>query len=186
MRYLFWLLVVGLAYFAAAKLGLVLASINPSATPIWPPTGLAFATVLLLGYRISPAIFVAAFIVNATTAGSIYTSIAIAAGNTLEAVAAGYLVNAWAHGQRTLNRPLDVAKFGLVAFFATMISATIGVGALTIANYAAPGDAASIWMTWWLGDLAGAIVVTPILLLWWPGAQRNNYGGLAETLAASA
>jgi integral membrane sensor domain MASE1 len=47
-RYLAALLVVGLAYYGMAKLGLQLASINPSASPIWPPTGLALAAMLLV------------------------------------------------------------------------------------------------------------------------------------------
>src|ERR1700757_5000823 len=69
-----------------AKLSLALASVHPSATPIWPPTGFALAAVLLLGYRVSPAIFLGAFIANVTTAGSIGTSFAIATGNTLESL----------------------------------------------------------------------------------------------------
>jgi len=60
-------------YFALAKGGLALASIHPSATPIWPPTGVALAAVLLWGYRTWPAIFAAAVIANATTAGSVAT-----------------------------------------------------------------------------------------------------------------
>ena len=75
------LLIVGLAYFAIAYLGLQLASLNPSATPIWPATGLALATTLLWGYRVIPAIFVAAFFVNQLTAGSVFTSFGIAVGN---------------------------------------------------------------------------------------------------------
>ena len=65
------LILVGLAYFTLASFGLRLASINPSATPIWPPTGLAIAAILLRGNRIAPAIFVGAFLVNQLTAGSI-------------------------------------------------------------------------------------------------------------------
>jgi integral membrane sensor domain MASE1 len=83
------LILVGIAYFTFAGLGLHLASINPSATPIWPPTGLAIAAILLWGNRIAPAIFIAAFLINQVTAGSIFTSLAIAGGNTLEAVIAG-------------------------------------------------------------------------------------------------
>jgi integral membrane sensor domain MASE1 len=67
------LILVGIAYFTFAYLGLRLASINPSATPIWPPTGLAIAAILLWGYRIVPAIFIAAFLINQLTAGSIFT-----------------------------------------------------------------------------------------------------------------
>ena len=69
------LILVGFAYFTLAYLGLRLASINPSATPIWAPTGLAIAAVLLWGHRIAPAIFIAAFLINQLTAGSIFTSI---------------------------------------------------------------------------------------------------------------
>ena len=88
-RYAIELFGIGLAYFVLAKIGLAVASIHPSASPIWPPTGLALAAVMLRGYRIWPAIFLSAFVANATTAGSIYTSSAIALGNTLEAWWAG-------------------------------------------------------------------------------------------------
>ena len=66
---------VTLSYLVIAKLGLQLAYVNPSASPIWPATGFAIAAVLLYGYRIAPAIFIGAFIANQLTAGSVFTSI---------------------------------------------------------------------------------------------------------------
>ena len=78
------LVFVALIYFVCAKAGLALASINPSVTPIWPPTGFALAVLNLEGYGLWPAIFLGALVANATTAGSLYTSSAIATGNTLE------------------------------------------------------------------------------------------------------
>lgn len=86
------LLLVALAYFTLAYFGLQLASINPSATPIWPATGLAVAVMMLWGHHVASAIFVAAFIVNYLIAGSASTSAAIAFGNTLEALATAYFV----------------------------------------------------------------------------------------------
>src|SRR5205085_9994031 len=83
-QYVAQLVGITATYLAVAKLSLVLASIHPSATPIWPPSGVALATILLLGYRVWPAIFIAALITNVTTAGSLYTSLAIASGNTAE------------------------------------------------------------------------------------------------------
>ena len=124
------LILVGFAYFALAYLGLRLASINPSATPIWPPTGFAIAAILLWGPRIAPAIFIAAFLINQLTAGSIFTSLAIACGNTLEAVIAGYLVRHWAQGEQVFDTPLGVMKFTLISLAATLVSATIGVSSL--------------------------------------------------------
>ena len=150
------LILVGLAYFTLAYLGLRLASVNPSATPIWAPTGLAISAVLLWGHRITPAVFIAAFLINQLTAGSIFTSIAIAGGNTLEAVTAGYLVRHWAEGEQVFDTPTGVAKFTLISLAATMVSATIGVSSLTLAGYAEVSSFISVWLTWGLGDLAGA------------------------------
>jgi integral membrane sensor domain MASE1/DNA-binding NarL/FixJ family response regulator len=160
------LILVGFAYFALAYLGLRLASINPSATPIWPPTGLAIAAILLWGGRIAPAIFIAAFLINQITAGSIFTSLAIAGGNTLEAAVAGYLIRHWAEGEQVFETPTGVTKFALISLAATVVSATIGVSSLTLAGYAEMSSFISVWLTWWLGDLAGALVVTPVVVLW--------------------
>src|SRR5688500_9939287 len=99
--YAFFLLITAASYFGVAKLGLALASINPSASPIWPATGLALGALLVGGYRLWPAIFVAALLANATTAGSTATSMAIAVGNSLEALVGTYLVNRWSAGRRT-------------------------------------------------------------------------------------
>jgi integral membrane sensor domain MASE1/DNA-binding CsgD family transcriptional regulator len=159
-------ILVGLAYFTLAYLGLRLASINPSATPIWPPTGFAIAAILLWGNRIAPGIFIAAFLVNQLTAGSIFTSLAIACGNTLEAVIAGYLVRHWAQGEQVFDTPTGIAKFTLISLTATLVSATIGVGSLTVAGYAEVSNFISVWLTWWLGDVAGALVVAPVVVLW--------------------
>ena len=160
------LILVGFAYFALAYLGLRLASINPSATPIWPPTGFAIAAILLWGNRIAPAIFIAAFLINQLTAGSVFTSLAIACGNTLEAVIAGYLVRHWAEGEQVFDTPIGVTKFTLISLAATLVSATIGVSSLTVAGYAEMSSFISVWPTWWLGDFAGALVVTPVVVLW--------------------
>ena len=168
---------VTIVYFGAAKLSLTLASIHPNATPIWPPTGLALAAMLLWGCRIWPAIFVGAFLVNLTTAGSIYTSCAIGFGNTLEAVIGGWLINRWSDGRNTFDTPIGVAKFTLIGLGpSTMTSATIGVGSLSLAGYADLSNFAPIWMTWWLGDLAGALVVTPVIVLWSPPPSLDRDG----------
>src|SRR5262245_35888264 len=160
------LIPVGLAYFVLAALGLRLASINPSVTPIWPPTGLAIAAVLLWGNRVAPAIFIGAFLVNQLTAGSILTSLAIASGNTLEALVAVYLVRLWGEGEQVFDTPNGVTKFALVSFAATSVCATIGTSSLTLGGHAEMSSFLSVWLTWWLGDLAGALVVTPVVVLW--------------------
>src|SRR5881398_3875507 len=85
-----------LVYFIAGKFGLMLASLHVSASPVWPPAGIALGALLLLGYRAWPAIFIGAFFVNVTTAGNVATSLAIVSGNTLEAFCGDWLVNRFA------------------------------------------------------------------------------------------
>jgi signal transduction histidine kinase/ActR/RegA family two-component response regulator len=182
------LLAIGLVYVAVAKIGLALASIHPSASPIWPPTGLALAAVMLRGYRVWPAIFLGAWLANATTAGSVYTSSAIALGNTLECLVGAYLISRWSDGLRTFDSPAGVAKFALIALIvATPISATVGVGSLALAGYADDARIASTWLTWWLGDLAGALVITPAIVLWAKnGSIARERKDLLETGAVIA
>jgi two-component sensor histidine kinase len=159
--------VVAAVYVAVAKLSLTLASIHPSATPIWPTTGYALAATLLRGYRVAPAIFLGAVIANATTDGSFATSVGIATGNMLESLVGAYCIRRWSGGLSTFDTPANVAKFAALGCVpATMISATLGVGSLSLAGYAAWGDFLPIWTTWWVGDLAGALVIAPILVLW--------------------
>ncbi len=162
--------VAGLAvvYFLAGKLGLQLAYVNASATAVWPCTGIAVAALLVYGYKVWPGILVGAFLVNLTTAGSVETSIGIAIGNTLEGLAGCYLVSRFAHGKEAFARAQDIFKFALLAgLAATAVSATIGVATLAAGGFANWAAFGSIWCTWWLGDAVGALIVTPLLLLWW-------------------
>ena len=164
-----WVLLCGLAvgYVLAGKLGLQLAIFHPSATPAWPPTGISLAAFLLLGYWVWPAIFLGAFAVNATTAGSIASSLGIATGNTLEGLVGAFLVNHFANGRRFFGQQGDTLKFVLLAaLLSTTVSATFGVTSLSLGGYADWEKYSAIWMTWWLGDAVGALIVTPAIILW--------------------
>ncbi len=164
---LWWLPLLTLFYFVAGKFGLSLAFVHANASPVWPPTGIAFAAFLVLGSRAWPAILVGAFLVHVTTAGSVATSIGIAIGNTLEGYLGAELVKRFANGRNVFDRSRDAFKFVLLAaLFSTTVSATIGVTSLTLAGYALWRDYGSIWFTWWLGDAVGALIVGPILVLW--------------------
>jgi PAS domain S-box-containing protein len=160
------LCIIGVIYFALAKIGLMLASINPSASPIWPPTGLAIAAMLLRGPQVWPAILIAAFAANLTTAGSIATSLAIGAGNTVEGLLGADLVKRWSDGKNTFGSPAGVARFALLSFLPTALCATIGVTSLAVGGLVDRAVVGSVWLTWWLGDLAGALLVTPVIVLW--------------------
>ena len=160
-------------YFIAGKLGLMLASLHASASPVWPPAGIALAAILLLGNRVWPAIFIGAFLVNATTAGNIATSFAIATGNMLEALAGAWLVNQFAGGKNFCDRPQGVFKFALAAAISTIVSPIFGVTSLALAGFADWTHYGAIWLTWWLGDATGDLVFTPLVLLWSVASKRR-------------
>lgn len=161
------LFVLTLIYVIAGKFGLKLAFINASASAVWAPTGIAFAAFLLLGYSIWPAIFLGAFLVNITTAGSLTTSFGIALGNTLEGVLGAFLVNRFAHGRRVFDEPYDIFKFTLLAALAsTTVSPTLGVTSLALGGFAPWASYGPIWLTWWLGDAGGNLIIAPLLVLW--------------------
>ncbi len=154
-------------YLIAGKLGLLLAFVHASATAVWPPTGITLAAFLVFGYRVWPGVFAGAFVANVTTAGSAATSIGIAAGNTLEGLVGAYLVNRFAGGRHVFERPHDVLRFAvLAAMVSTMVSATVGATSLALGGFASWAAFEPIWLTWWLGDAVGDLLVAPLLVLW--------------------
>ena len=160
-------LAVCAAYILAGKLSLRLASVHPSATPFWPPTGIALVALLALGLRYWPVVFAGAFLVNLTTAGSVLTSLGVATGNCLEAVLGAYLVRRYANGKHVFERTWDLLRFALYAgLLSTAVAATFGVTSLALGGFAPWRQYGIVWRTWWLGDAAGDLVFAPFLLLW--------------------
>src|SRR6266508_3360037 len=175
-RAFFGLPIIGLltlVYFIAGKFGLMLASLHASASPVWPPAGIALAALLVLGYRAWPAIFVGAFLVNVTTAGNVATSLAVASGNTLEAMCGAWLVNRFAGGTTVFDRPQGVFKFALAATVSTIISPAFGVTSLALAGFADWANYGAIWLTWWLGDTTSDLLIAPLIILWSIASKRR-------------
>ncbi len=163
------LTIAGLAavYYATGKLGLSLALVHPSASAVWPPSGIALAALLLFGYRVWPGVFLGAFLVNVTTAGTIVTSLGVATGNTLEGVIGAWLVNRYCGGRRAFEHAKDVVGFMILAcLFSTLTSASIGVSSLALGGFVDWSSFWAVWLTWWLGDAAGAAIVAPVVILW--------------------
>ena len=153
-------------YVGAARLGLSLAYVHPHATPVWPPTGISIAALLLLGPWAWPGIFVGAFIANTWISGAPLPSLGIALGNTLEAVLAAWLIRRFAGGSRAFDRARDIFRFAGAAIASSLVGATVGPTSLALAGMARGEDLGTIAFTWWLGDAAGAILVAPLLLVW--------------------
>ena len=161
-------------YFIAGKLALKVAFLHASASPVWPPAGIALAALLVLGYRTWPAIFLGAFLVNLTTAGNIATSLCIGTGNALEALCGAWLVNRFAGGVTAFDRAGNVFKFALAVVISTLISPSFGLTSLALGGFADWANYGAIWLTWWLGDVTGDLVMAPLVVLWCAGPSRRR------------
>jgi PAS domain S-box-containing protein len=163
-------------YVAAAKLGFRAAFVAEQVSPVWPPTGLALWAVLRFGVSVAPAIWVGAFIVNATTHVPVLAASGIAIGNTLEALTGAWLLRRFANIDHSVEHLRQmVILVGAAALLSTMVSATIGVLMLCASGLQPWARFGPLWWTWWLGDASGDLLVAPVLLTMtmWTGAIKT-------------
>jgi integral membrane sensor domain MASE1/DNA-binding CsgD family transcriptional regulator len=177
----YWIAIpaVAVIYASVAAVCLALAIPPGYASAVWPPAGIALAAWLAFGPRIWPGIFLGAAIANLGVIGTpLLVALAIGAGNTLEAATAGLLLQRLVASGHRFAAPADVWKFAAVAFATAMIAATAGPGTLVAAGVVPPEQFARHWLSWWLGDATGMVIVTPLLLAWSapdaPGVRRTR------------
>jgi len=160
-------LLVAVVYFAGAELGLSLASLHTNVTAVWPPTGIAIASLLIFGRRVWPGIFVGALAANLMTAIPVLSSFGIATGNTFEAIVAYWLLQRSQRWKGSFESVRDVLRFVVyAAVLAPMVSATIGSLSVCFGDPGQWAKFTSLWLTWWTGDGFGALIVSPLLLAW--------------------
>src|SRR5262249_17733654 len=128
------ILLLGAAYFGAAKLSLLLAIPPGYATAVWPPSGIALTALLLFGQRVWPGIWIGATLVNVTVASSLGTALVIGTGNALEALAGAWLLRRLVGIPRRFERGRDVVLFVATAAACCTIAATVGATALAVAG----------------------------------------------------
>ncbi|MFJ7966507.1 MASE1 domain-containing protein [Streptomyces sp. NPDC096324] len=163
-------LVIAACYYGAGRLGLMRRLTVEGAvfTPIWPPTGVAVAALLLLGIRACLGIAIGALLVvlSLSSFSTLQPSAAgIVAGNTV-APACAYLLLRSVRFRSDLSRLRDgLALVFLAALAAMTISATVDVGLLVGTDKLALGDFWPVWLAWWVGDAMGVLIVTPLLLI---------------------
>ncbi|MEI8341412.1 MAG: MASE1 domain-containing protein, partial [Verrucomicrobiota bacterium] len=135
----------------------------------WPPSGLCLAVLLLHRTRVWPVFFVA------TLAGSLLVErfihhhgfligLAFGTANFVQGAIGSWLIKRITGPDFTLSRVRHVICLALVIPFATMFSAGIGILCAWVAF-----DWFVIskqWFLWWLADVVGILVVTPVVLAW--------------------
>jgi diguanylate cyclase (GGDEF)-like protein/PAS domain S-box-containing protein len=163
LRYCGDIVILTVAYYVLARIGLSLGSLPGNVAPVWPPAGFALAVLLVRGRRMWPGVALGALAVNALTGNvPLGSALGMAAGNTLAAVAASTALERVGF-RRSLDRTRDVAALVVVAVLSSAVSAAIGTASLQFGGLL-PGRYLTALRMWWLGDALGDLVVTPALL----------------------
>jgi len=163
---------IAIIYAIIAYGSLQLAFEGTNASPVWPPSGIAFCAVWFLGYKVWPGIWLGAFIANVVVfthngwaaIPTLPVSALIGTGNTLEALMGVYLLRSFTEQTVFLSRIRDIFKFIFAALIACLSSATIGTSAVYFTHPAAGVPFDMIWFTWWLGDVVGILIVASSFL----------------------
>lgn len=166
LRDLALIVLLAAVYIVAGELALKLEFIHLGVVPVWLPSGIGVAALILLGYRVWPSILLGVFVVDYYVNRHPLTSLVVATANSLEGLAAAYLVNKYARGAKALDTAGDVIRF---VFFACIvspaISASIAIGTYYLSGLAAREELANLWTTWWLGGGCGVLLLAPFLLV---------------------
>jgi signal transduction histidine kinase len=162
------ILVLAVIYHLAARVGLKMAYVQANTSPVWPPTGIGLAALLIFGYRLWPGISLGVLIGSLLTGAPFSLALGITIGNTLEALVAVYFLKKFVGLHNEIDRIQDVVGLVLVSLVCTTIGASIGTITLMLTGNGTWQTFWAIWVTWWIGDLLGALVVAPMLLTWIP------------------
>jgi PAS domain S-box-containing protein len=178
-------LTLALVYYATAELSRRFAVTPQNVTPIWPPDGFAMAGAILGGLWLWPGVFLGSFLANIgafAQTGSVLLNLLsilkvgfIALGTTL-----GTVLGAWSFRRSSSSGyPFQTVRATyLFLLFATLagpiVNATFGVTALAIADHVPWSDFATVWLTWWISNVAGILMLTPSLLTWGSIARRSR------------
>lgn len=154
---------VTLVYFLLARLGLLLATINPNASPIWPAAGFAVGACIYAGRWAVLAVGLGAFLANYLTNIPFISLVTIALGNSLEAWLSWKTYSFLRKRQDLLSSQVVSISIIAASFIPTWVGASFGGLGLVLGSIIRYDRFAQTWMTWWIGDSIGILMLLPAL-----------------------
>jgi PAS domain S-box-containing protein len=187
-------LAVGIAYFVAARFGLVLLTAPDGVPVFWPAAGISSGALIALGPGARTPVVVGTIAANiaANLLGdrTLAATICFAVCNAVEAVIAAWLIHRHARGAFSL----DALRRVLALFTAAVIaSALSGIGG-TLGFVLLQGSSApflSTWSNWFVADALGIVTVAPLVIglvavMREPLSQAELIEGLAALIVLAA
>ena len=170
-----------LALFILPAIHFCLASLSRSlyfhdgTSAIWPSSGLYLAAVLLLGYRIFPAILLSEFIANLLL---FYPNIGVSSSHAvitmLDPVVTSFLINRFIKHRPLLNKSGDVFKFVVLLVPGLVINSSLAITILAWNGETPWAEYGEVWWSWFTSTLGGEIIVAPAILAWFQPAEYQT------------
>jgi signal transduction histidine kinase len=174
------IVLVALFFYASACLGYFLTFTNTTALPTWPPSGIGFALIILLGRAAWPGITIGALIANLmahwnTPSLPVFSIISISAfiaiANTIEVLAGNYMLKRWVKSDYPFRNARGAFQFLFTTIFMCVFGSLISTVALYLNNAISGEDILRVGMSSWIGDVVGILLFTPFIL---SCAQKNK------------
>jgi PAS domain S-box-containing protein len=158
---------VGIAYFFAAQLSLVLLAKPDGVALFWPAAGVSSGVLIALGrdarLPVAGGAMVATIIANLMGDRNVWSTTAFALCNTGEALLAAWLIERYFGSRFTLNSLRNV--LGLLAAAAAATAASGIGGMLAFKLFHSPtAPMWTTWQHWFASDAIGIITVAPLVI----------------------
>lgn len=180
MNYFIITVWIAIVYFLFGYLGHTMAIPPGIATPVWPASGFSVAMVLLFGKKSWLGIFLGTFLVTIEpivynqavpmTYLIFWMSFSVGIGSLLQAIFAQWLIN-YTVANNIWKSANTFLLFSISTPLICIVSSSIGVTSLYMTDVITLEYTTNTWITWWLGDTVGVLLITPLILL----LQEDNY-----------
>ena len=164
VRFITHTLFIALVYFLSAKAVSPLSLVESSSVfALWPPTGVALAALLLYGYRSWAGVALGAFLLNVTLT-PVLPSLQIAVTNTLGPLLAAWIVFRFVGSFNFFTSIRAMVVFFIAITAGSLVTAWGGSTTLLLHGFIGMGEHFTVSYTWFLGDLIGFLVITPLVV----------------------
>lgn len=167
LPYAVQLLLLTMVEVIVGSIGFELGLMGHHVSMVWPPAGVSVAALLLLGYRVWPAVAIGAFLTSYGNNAPLVFCVASSLANVSEALLSAWLLEHYVQIRHSLERVRDILGFVVIAVvLSPCLGASIGTVGLLASGLTASKDLAEGWWIWWIGDAMGALTIAPLILTW--------------------
>jgi signal transduction histidine kinase len=184
------LLIAG-AYYVAAQSGEALL-LRGGVGAFWPATGVGIALLYLGGLRWWPALLLGDLLGTLVDFPGARQPVGIAladtAGHVARFVLAVVIIQRLVGRRAAMDRLAQVGAVVVAVAVGEALAATVGVLARWVGGILEVSEMGVFWRSWWLGGVAGGLVIVPLALAWARGRAsvwEGRHAGEAALMVAA-